>query len=198
MSMTAEDLRRLRTPLTMSINQFAKTIEGEAIVLQQVPFCLGGLCYQGFNGSVFSCDPGQLTSKEVEEILDIDGTAPQLKAVRKQRDEARRIAKDNEHRKNIDAKVAVENNKIQLEVARLQLQKLQQENGLSSPPAPVEEQPMTAEPEPEPEYREYQFEKPEEADPAPDLGLFPCPKCDKVYTSERELRGHKTGARHHE
>ena len=75
--------------LTLTINQFAKTQEGMALIAEQKPFILNGLIYQGYEGALASCSEKQLTLEEIDAAPDIDGSRDRIYAARKDRVDGR-------------------------------------------------------------------------------------------------------------
>lgn len=118
-----------RTRVTLTINEFIKTVEGKTLVRDQVPFVLGGQTYQGYNGVPIDVPEKQMTDAEIEAAPDVDGTKDRIWFKRKQRLQSRELSR----KKEMDERERIARQKRRDE---LELQKLERELA-PEPPAPV-------------------------------------------------------------
>jgi hypothetical protein len=113
-----------RTALTLRLNDLIKTREGHMLVQNQLPFCLGGAVYQGFNGNVHDVDIKLLSNEEVENLIDLDGTKSNIVFRRRQSEESRQLLKKRELADREQKKLSEENDRIQLMLGRQKLKEL--------------------------------------------------------------------------
>jgi len=81
----------------LDIQMWAKTPDGIEAIQEQKPFCLGGQIWQGMNGAAFRCPENVLTTDELRDMPDKDGTVESVWIRRRQRLEARQSRKQKEY-----------------------------------------------------------------------------------------------------
>jgi hypothetical protein len=81
----------------LDIQMWAKTPDGIECIQAQKPFCLGGVVWQGMNGAAFRCPENVLTTDELRDMPDKDGTISEVWKRRRQRLEARQARKQKEY-----------------------------------------------------------------------------------------------------
>ncbi len=111
--------------LSLTLQHFIKTHEGQSLIQSQDPFILGGKVYQGFNGTVVEVRDSQITDQEIDDAFDQDGTSRQVKNRRKAAALSRRISKDSEL---AERKIKRDEQRLR----QLQLERLEKEMGESA------------------------------------------------------------------
>lgn len=81
----------------LDIQAWAKTPDGIEVIQAQRPFCLGGTVWQGMSGAAFRCPENLLTTDELRDMPDKDGTVNEVWLRRTQRLEARQARKQKEY-----------------------------------------------------------------------------------------------------
>jgi hypothetical protein len=81
----------------LTLQYWAKTAEGAAMLESQRRFCLGGKLYQGFKGRVAECDERQLYNHEIQATVDVDGSIHEVWRARQSRLESRADRKRREY-----------------------------------------------------------------------------------------------------
>jgi hypothetical protein len=69
----------------LDIKEWAKTVDGVETIQAQKPFCVGGQIWQGMDGAAFRCPEDVLTTDELKNAPDKDGTLSEVWRRRRQR-----------------------------------------------------------------------------------------------------------------
>jgi len=81
----------------LDLKTWARTPDGEQVIMEQKPFVLGGQVWQGHAGAAYRCPEDALTTDELVGLPDKDGTISEVYLRRRQRLEARGARKQAEY-----------------------------------------------------------------------------------------------------
>jgi hypothetical protein len=166
--------------LGITISQFQKTLQGQALIERQELFILNGRLYQGYNQKAVECPEDHCVDSEIEAAHDIDGSKQRILDTRARRFEGNRNAKEREHAERNKLKISQERDELELILLRRKLA-------------------GSLEPEPETEPREpEQPEEPEQQTMTVGQARMKhaCSTCGKRFPTSRALNMHGVGAKH--
>ena len=170
---------------TMTLQDYARTLEGRRMILEQTRFAIAGRIFQGYNGAATYVDLKQLEEWEIDKVIDIDGKSlDEIRKKKAQHKMGRTIMKDRELAERRSLKITAQKDELHLQVLQHQAAEI------SGKAAQV-----FATPEEERAFLKSRLAELDAPSAETGTGEFTCPTCDKgPFETQRALNGHMGGA----